>query len=77
LIPAYQIRADNYEISTYYKCGKGTEARLTSYLRLPMSVVPATAEEARRAEICLDVLRALGIVVAVFLIAAINALVAR
>jgi len=42
-----------------------------------LSIVPAGERDQHRAEICLDILKALGIILAGFLVAAINALVAK
>jgi hypothetical protein len=46
-------------------------------LRRTLSIVPVTPQEQHRAELFLDVLKAIGIILAGFPAAAINALVAR
>jgi hypothetical protein len=77
LIPVYKIREDNYDISTYYKRGQAVPPETVPYFRRSIQIRAANDQEARRAEICLDILKAIGIVLAVFLAAAINALVAH
>jgi len=77
LIPVYKIREDNYDISTYYKRGQGFPPETVPYFRRSIQITAANDREARRAEIFLDILKAIGIVLAVFLAAAINALVAH
>lgn len=88
LIPAYQIRDDNYEISMFYKRALEplvqtdkeafeTPAKTIRYLGKAVLCVPATAGESRSAQVFLALLKAIGIILAVFLIAAINALVAH
>jgi hypothetical protein len=77
LIPVYKIREDNYDITVFYKRGSGPNQKTIRRFRYPLSIVPANAQEQHRAEFYLDVLKVIGIVLAGFLVAAINALVAK
>jgi hypothetical protein len=79
LIPAYRIRNDNYEIETYYttprRAGAASPVTAVSYFGRRIDCAPALAWQVRWTERCLIVIKALGFVLAGFLIAAINALV--
>jgi hypothetical protein len=86
LLPAYHIREDHYQIGSFYKLAGGrasTEPKPASgrkamrYLRKDMAVVEANDREKEHAHKCLDVLKVIGLVLAIFLVAAINALVSR
>jgi hypothetical protein len=81
LLPAYQIREDHYKIREYLqRVPKGIHkddprGREFEYLRMSFYVIPADDKLVQRAERALDVLKFLGLVLAVFLVAALNALV--
>jgi hypothetical protein len=77
LIPVYKIREDNYDISKFYKRGSGAQAVSIQRFRRKFTIVPASEEEQRRAEACLDFLKAIGILLAGFLVAAVDALIAK
>ena len=78
MFPIYRIREDNYNIVQYFRWGTGPDQRSFKFLGLiPITCIPATDRRARWAGIFIDVLRAIGIVLAIFLVAAINALVAK
>jgi hypothetical protein len=86
LIPLYQIREEHYAISKFYRRASRKEAKTTSgafggppypmsYFGAKVLVWPATDAERRRAEKWLVVLRVIGVIFTVFLLAAINTLV--
>lgn len=80
LIPAYKIRKEHYEIRRFYsRAGKdGTEpAQYLRYFGRTFRVRPATDAEIERAERWLIILRIIGVVLAVFLLAALNALISK
>jgi len=77
LVPVYQIRDDNYEISTFFKDAGPNVPPAQTVVYSGRRYVAATPIESRRAETCLYLLKALGLILAVFLIAAVNALVAH
>jgi hypothetical protein len=84
LLPAYQIREDHYNIAKYYmrvpkKAVKQVtgELRKMRYIGCDWPVVAATEAQRIRIERSLDVLKVLGLVLAVFLVAAINAIVSH
>jgi hypothetical protein len=54
-----------------------SQAEVMRYGPLKLSVVKAVETEARGAEICLDVMRLVGVLLAVFVAAAVNALVIK
>jgi hypothetical protein len=86
LLPAYQIRAENHDIDKFFRrartVGRGKvlapeDAHATMmqgrWRRIP--VVEANAKDVERVERFLDRIKAVGLVLAIFLVAAINALV--
>jgi hypothetical protein len=81
LLPAYQIRQDHYNIQTYYKWIWNRSnylpgvVKTLKYFWIGIPVVKADEKDVIRAEICLDVLKVIGLILAIFLVAAINALV--
>jgi hypothetical protein len=77
LIPIYRLRDENYQIVRFYQRGTGAGQEKSDYFGCKNVCVPASPKMAHKAGICLDILKALGIVLAVFLVAALNALIAR
>jgi hypothetical protein len=77
LIPIYRLRDENYQIVRFYQRGTGDGQGSSDYFGCKNVCVPASPQMAHKAGICLDILKALGIVLAVFLVAALNALIAR
>ncbi len=77
LFPVYKIRDDNYNIAQYFKRGTGPDQQTFKYCGRLIDCIPATDRQIRWAGIVLDILRAIGIVLAIFLVAAINALVVK
>jgi len=78
LLPAYQIRSDHYNIASFYKFGPKDTPNLKTikYLWWPnASVVETSQGERQHVERCLEVLRIIGFVLAIFLVAAVNAFV--
>jgi hypothetical protein len=90
LLPAYRIREDHYNIAAFYKLA-GPKIRrqrgrpragapgvaTLRYWRMNLPVVRANGKDVRRAEMCLDVVKIVGLVLAIFLVAAINAIFTR
>ena len=79
MLPAYHIREDHYNVDAYYRLAFGTGAdpqsiRYMNYFRLEIPVVKADETNRRRVESCLEGLKWAGIVLSIFLAAAINAL---
>jgi hypothetical protein len=85
-IPLYQIREEHYAISKFFRRATRKETRTTpsafggppypmSYFGTKVLVWPATDAERRRVESWLVVLRVVGVIFTVFLLAAINTLV--
>jgi len=91
LLPVYQIRKDNYDIKEFYKWRYNlldlfqprptpwdlNAREATRHAFFPISVIKATPRETRLADALLDILKMIGAVLAVFLVAAINALIAH
>ena len=88
LLPAYHIREDHYDIEAYYKwtlrIGRNSryafapkDMEQLKYLVWTLRVIRADEKDVRHVETCLDVIKAIGIVLAIFLVAAINALVSH
>jgi hypothetical protein len=84
LLPAYQIREDHYKIAEFFKRVprkiKGSEyleTRKMRYLWWDIPVIATSEAERLRVQRSLDVLKIIGLVLAVFLVAAINAIVSR
>jgi len=77
LIPIYRLREENYQIARFYQRGTGSDERAAHYFWRTGPCVPALPWQTHYAGICLDILKALGMVLAVFMIAALNALVQR
>jgi hypothetical protein len=77
LIPLYKLRDENYDISSYYQRGRGEGAQSIRYFGREIMCIPASPRRARIAEIYLDILKVLGIILAAFLVAAVNALIAH
>jgi hypothetical protein len=78
LLPAYKIREDHYDIDTFFvwvrKPGHLLNVKYMSYLWFKVPVVKAQQRDVQRAEMCLDFVKVIGLVLAIFLVAAINAL---
>jgi hypothetical protein len=77
LLPAYRIREEHYNIESFYRRASrrsGSNGKTLKYLWFKIPVVKASKDDARRAERCLDVVKAIGLVLIIFLVAAINAL---
>jgi hypothetical protein len=77
LLPLYKLRDENSKIGTFYTRGSGAGAKTVHRFRTDVKCVPATPGWARVARGYLDFLKVLGVILAAFLIAAINALIAR
>jgi len=85
LLPAYQIRADHYDVDQFYKrVPKAKQAevppdqrREINYFGLKLVVIPMNEAERRKIDRTLDILKVVGLVLAVFFVAAINAIVSR
>jgi hypothetical protein len=87
LIPAYQIRKEHYAIANFYRRVPAGElatksARPADWLQLPGQrkpcvVRPASEAERHHVERLLLALRLLGLVLSIFLLAAINSLVSK
>jgi hypothetical protein len=87
LLPLYKIREEHYAIDTYFR--KATRAEIAekrsaadppyqmSYFWTKSWVYPVSEHEKERAEKWLVALRIIGAVLAIFLLAAVNALTAR
>jgi hypothetical protein len=84
LLPAYQIREDHYNVAAFFKrvprksaiSAKG-DLKTMRYLGRDFLVVAADEAERLRIERSLDVLKVVGLILAVFLVAAINAIVSH
>jgi hypothetical protein len=79
LLPAYRIREDHYDVAAYYKWTFGKDAdpntiRYMTYLGYRIPLVKADEADKRRVEARLENLKWGGIVLSIFLVAAINAL---
>jgi hypothetical protein len=84
LLPAYQIREDHYKIERFFKLAPrrarthvAPPRRVLRYFGLRLAVVPASPNERLGVERTLDVLKVAGLILAVFLVAAINAIVSH
>jgi hypothetical protein len=82
LLPAYQIREDHYNIAQFFKRvpKKGApypDIKTMRYFGKDFSVIATTEAERLQIERSLDVLKIVGLVLAVFLVAAVNAIVSR
>jgi hypothetical protein len=83
LIPLYQIRDQHYSISKFYRRATRSELKTAPagstgtpmvFLGRKVLVAPATEAEARRIEKWLVMLRAIGAIFTIFLVAAIASL---
>jgi hypothetical protein len=79
LLPAYLMREEHSAIESFYvrpkKGGSGrSDATIMKYLWFRIPVVRAGTDDVHRAERCFDVIKAVGFVLIIFLVAAINAL---
>src|ERR1051326_508555 len=77
LLPAYQIREDHYKIAAFLKRVPQGEGKELQYFWMRFYVAPADDATAQRVERVLDVIKFLGLVLAIFLVAALNALVSH
>jgi hypothetical protein len=79
LLPAYQIRADHYNIEAYLERVKKSHPHGEdfTYMKMTFRVAKADAKTVQRAERTLDILKFVGLILAVFLVAALNSLVSR
>jgi hypothetical protein len=83
MLPAYQIREEHYNIEAFYKKaprrqhrqGDSAPAMTMRDWGADIPVVKASDSEAGRVLVCLDIIRFIGLGFAIFLVAAINALV--
>jgi hypothetical protein len=79
MLPAYKIREENYNVGTYYKrASKGSDFASVTKIKLfwgNILVVKADSKDVARVERCLGIIKALGIVFALFLVGAINAMI--
>jgi hypothetical protein len=80
LIPLYNIRKDDYEIDSFYKRALGREAlqsapEIMPYLWFRIPVIKANETDVERVEVVLDWIRAIGVVLGIFLAAAVTALI--
>lgn len=77
LLPAYRLREENYKIAHYYvlpKKGENRNCAVLSFRQWSWIVTEANERETEQAEKWLDVLRFLGLVFTIFIIAAISKL---
>ena len=77
MLPTYRIREDNYKIERYYVVPKAKDDRpkaIVRHLGKDWPVVEATDDEREKIEGYLDLLKFLGLVFTVFIIAAIGKL---
>jgi hypothetical protein len=79
MLPAYRIREDHYNVDDYYRLafrsGADPESiRYMNYFGLKIPLVRADETDKGRVESCLEMLKWAGIVLSIFLAAAINAL---
>jgi hypothetical protein len=82
LLPAYQIREDHYNVAQFFKFvpkkgGPYTDIKTMRYFGKDFPVIAANEAERLQIERSLDVLKIVGLVLAVFLVAAVNAIVSR
>jgi hypothetical protein len=84
LLPAYQIREDHYHIAAFFKRvprkmrkSQHLKTETMRYLWWDIPVVVTSEAERLRVQRSLDILKIIGLVLAVFLVAAINAIVSR
>jgi hypothetical protein len=80
LLPAYRIREDHYNIEAFFKrAPKGAKKseirRMNFHWFTNIPVVLASADERQAADRRLDILKIIGLLLAIFLVAAINTLV--
>jgi hypothetical protein len=80
LLPAYRISEEHYDIESYYKLASKAQKRKDScryleFLRFKIRVVKAEQKDTRRIEKSLVILKSIGFILAIFLVAAIQALV--
>jgi len=77
LLPAYHIREDHYKIARYMKWVTRTQdvTKEFHYFKVRFRVVEADAKSTERTEKLLGFIKFLGLVLAIFLVAALNALV--
>jgi hypothetical protein len=77
LLPAYRIREEHYQIEAFYRRLRRSDrshVKTLKYLWFKIPVEKASEKDTRRAELCLDIIKAIGLVLIIFLVAAINAL---
>lgn len=77
LLPAYRLREENYRIAHYFVApreGENRKCAVLSYRYWDWLVVEANERESERADKWLDILRFLGLVFTIFIIAAISKL---
>jgi len=77
LLPLYKIRDEHYDVDTFYQRGAGENAKTLHYFGRDFECVPASFWRARIAIVYLDLLKACGFILAAFMVAAINALIAH
>jgi hypothetical protein len=77
LLPLYKLRDEHSRIGKFYRKGAGGGAQTVRHLGKEVQCAEATPGWTRAATVYLDVLKVLGVILAAFLIAAVNALIAR
>lgn len=77
LLPAYQIREDHYKIAAFLKRVPQGHGKELQYFWMRFYVAPADDATVQRVERALDIMKFLGLVLAIFLVAALNALVSH
>ncbi len=77
LLPLYKIRDEHYDVGAFYQRGTGENAKTLHYFGRDFECIPASFWRARIAIVYLDLLKACGFILAAFMVAAINALIAH
>ena len=77
LLPLYKLRDEHSKIGKFYRKGSGSDAQTVQRFGKNVQCVEATPGWARAATVYLDILKVLGVILAAFLIAAVNALIAH
>jgi hypothetical protein len=81
LLPAYNIREEHYKVESYYKLAfrlaktKSPHLKHLKFLWFKIPVVKAEERDSQKVEKLLVVVKVIGIILAIFLVAAIQALV--
>ena len=79
LLPAYRINEDNYNVQSYYKLAPTSvqidDITYMNLSRRKVALIKADEKDVHHVQKCLSIVKGIGILLAVFLVAAINALV--